>query len=123
MPAQGAAPVTPGNRARWDWPIALPLLGLLGTLLGMIATFQAFMQGGDYATATALSAGMYQALISTAGSLALAIPAHLAYHFLGGRVRAIVRDVEWAGNEIMKYLLTEYRAAAPGEEPVKPEAP
>ncbi len=29
MPAQGAAPVTPGNRARWDWPIALPLLGLL----------------------------------------------------------------------------------------------
>jgi biopolymer transport protein ExbB len=100
-----------------------PLVGLLGTLLGMIATFQAFMQGGDYATATALSAGMYQALISTAGSLALAIPAHLAYHFLGGRVRAIVRDVEWAGNEIMKYLLTDYRAAGPGGEPVKPEAP
>jgi len=100
-----------------------PLVGLLGTLLGMLATFQAFQQGGDYATAKALSTGMYQALISTAGSLALAIPAHLAYHFLGGRVRAIVRDVEWAGNEIMKYLLTEYRAAGSGEEPVKPEAP
>ncbi len=67
------------------------------------------MQGGSYATAGALSAGMWQALISTAGGLVVAIPGHLAYHFLSGRVRAILRDVEWAGNEIMKYLLVEYR--------------
>ena len=87
-----------------------PLVGLLGTLLGMIGTFQAFMQGGSYATATALAAGMWQALISTAGGLVVAIPGHLAHHFLSGRVRAIVRDVEWAGNEIMKYLLVEYRS-------------
>jgi biopolymer transport protein ExbB len=40
----------------------------------------------------------------------LAIPAHLALHFLNGRVRALVRDMEWSGNEIMKYLNTEYRA-------------
>jgi biopolymer transport protein ExbB len=39
----------------------------------------------------------------------LAIPAHLAHHFLNGRVRVIVRDVEWSGNEIMKYLVTEYQ--------------
>ena len=45
--------------------------------------------------------------------LMLAIPAHLAHHFLSGRVRAIVRDVEWAGNEIMRYLLTDYRGAGP----------
>ena len=86
-----------------------PLVGLLGTLLGMITTFHTFMQGGNYATANALATGMWQALISTAGSLIVAIPAHLTYHFLGGRVRAIVRDMEWAGNEIMKYLLVEYR--------------
>ena len=86
-----------------------PLVGLLGTLLGMIGTFQAFMQGGSYATAAALAGGMWQALISTAGGLVVAIPGHLAHHFLSGRVRAIVRDVEWAGNEIMKYLLVEYR--------------
>jgi len=86
-----------------------PLVGLLGTLLGMITTFHTFMQGGNYATANALATGMWQALISTAGSLIVAIPGHLTYHFLGGRVRAIVRDMEWAGNEIMKYLLVEYR--------------
>ena len=86
-----------------------PLVGLLGTLLGMIMTFYAFMQGGHYATADALAGGMWQALLVTAGSLFVAIPTHLAYHFLTGRVRALVRDVEWAGNEIMRYLLNEYR--------------
>jgi biopolymer transport protein ExbB len=90
-----------------------PLVGLLGTVLGMATTFRAFEQGGHYAMAGALSGGMWQALLATAGSLMLAIPAHLAYHFLSGRVRAIVRDVEWSANEIMKYLLTEYRGQTP----------
>ena len=88
-----------------------PLVGLLGTVLGMATTFQAFMQGGQYATAQALSAGMWQALITAGAALALAVPAHLAHHLLHGRVRAIVRDVEWAGNEIMRYLLIDYREA------------
>ena len=88
-----------------------PLVGLLGTVLGMITTFVAFQS--DYMKATALADGMWQALISTAGGLAIAIPAHLAYHFLTGRVRAIVRDMEWAGNEIMRYLLTDYRGVPP----------
>ncbi len=88
-----------------------PLVGLLGTLLGMIVTFRAFQH--DYETASALSAGMWQALLSTAASLMVGIPAHLAHHFLSGRVRAILRDVEWSGNEIMRYLLTEYRGQGP----------
>jgi len=87
-----------------------PLVGLLGTILGMVTTFVAFEK--DYMSASALAAGMWQALLSMAASLMLAIPAHLAHHFLTGRVRAIVRDVEWSGNEIMKYLLTEYREGA-----------
>jgi biopolymer transport protein ExbB len=87
-----------------------PLVGLLGTLLGMITTFHAFMQGGQYATAHALASGMWQALITTAASLMVAIPIHVACHFLNGRVRSLVRDVEWAANEIMQYLLNEYRS-------------
>jgi len=92
-----------------------PLVGLLGCTLGMISTFMAFEKGGNYAMAGALSAGMWQALLTAAASLMLAIPAHLAYHFISGRIRAIVRDIEWSGNEIMKYLLTEYRGVKPGE--------
>jgi biopolymer transport protein ExbB len=107
-----------------------PLIGLLGTLLGMITTFHAFMQGGQYATANALASGMWQALLTTAASLIIAIPIHLGYHFLNGRVRALVRDVEWSGNEIMQYLLTEYRNGGQAgnviqlpEPPVTPQAP
>jgi biopolymer transport protein ExbB len=92
-----------------------PLVGLLGTILGFMGAFAAFEKNGNYVTAAVLSGGMWQALLATAGGLVLAIPAHLAYHFLAGRVRAIVRDVEWGGNEIMKYLLTEYRDVKPGD--------
>lgn len=84
-----------------------PLIGLLGTLLGLATTFHAFER--DYATVSALSQGMWQALLCSIGALLLAIPAHLAHHFLTGRVRAVVRDIEWAGNEIMRYLLTDYQ--------------
>lgn len=106
-----------------------PLVGLLATLLGMITTFHAFMQGGQYATAQALANGMWQALVGTAGSLIVAIPAQLGWHFLNGRVRSLVRDVEWAGNEIMQYLLTEYQGrgladeAPAANEALKPNPP
>ena len=86
-----------------------PLAGLLGTLFGMIMTFHAFMQGAENATATALSNGLWQALVVAAASLMLAIPVHLAHHFLSGRVRALARDIEWAANEIMQYLVNEYQ--------------
>jgi biopolymer transport protein ExbB len=85
------------------------------------------MQGGQYATAHALASGMWQALLTTSASLIIAIPIHLGYHFLVGRVRALVRDVEWSGNEIMQYLLTEYRSGGQAgnviQLPEPPEAP
>jgi biopolymer transport protein ExbB len=100
---------------------AAPLVGLLGTIIGMIMTFLAFEH--DYATPSALSRGMWQALLAAAASLMLAIPANLAYHFISSRVRAIVRDVEWSGNEIMKYLVTEYRDSPPAEPAAPPPGP
>lgn len=86
-----------------------PLLGLLGALLGMIVTFWQFDKGGSYATSQVLAAGMWQALLTAAAGLAIAIPAHLGRHFLSGRVRALVHDMEWVANELMRYLLREYR--------------
>lgn len=90
-----------------------PLLGLLGTLLGMIETFWVFNQGGNYALAGALAGGMWQALLTAAAGLAVAIPAHLGRHFLTGRVRALVQDMEWTGNELMRYLLTKHGREGP----------
>lgn len=87
-----------------------PLLGLLGTVLGMIRAFHDFQQGGNYATPAALSGGMWEALIASAVGLAVAVPAHLAFHFLRGRVRALVHDMEWTGNEIIRFVLHDLRA-------------
>lgn len=89
-----------------------PLFGLLGTLLGMIGVFRLFNQGGSYATPEVLAGGMWQALLTAAAGLVVAIPAHLARHFLSGRVRALVQDMEWSGNELMRFLLRDYRPGA-----------
>jgi len=89
-----------------------PLFGLLGTLFGMIETFRQFNQGGNYATPVVLAGGMWEALLTAAAGLVVAIPAHLARHFLAGRVRALVQDMEWAGNELMRFLLRDYRPDA-----------
>ncbi|MFM9092228.1 MAG: MotA/TolQ/ExbB proton channel family protein, partial [Verrucomicrobiota bacterium] len=70
-----------------------PLVGILGTVLGMAGTFQAFEQGGNYAMAAGLSRGMWQALLATGGGLLVGIPALVAHHFLAARVRAITHDL------------------------------
>ena len=92
-----------------------PLFGLLGTLLGMIKTFWLFNQGGNYATPAVLAGGRWEALLTSAAGLVVAIPAHLGRHFLAGRVRALVQDMEWAGNELMRFLLRDYRKNGGGE--------
>ncbi|HTL52063.1 MAG TPA: MotA/TolQ/ExbB proton channel family protein [Planctomycetota bacterium] len=86
-----------------------PLFGLLGTLLGMIRTFWLFNQGGNYATSAALAGGMWEALLTAAAGLAVAIPAHVGRHFLTGRVRALVQDMEWVASELMRFLLRDQR--------------
>lgn len=101
-----------------------PLLGLLGTLLGMIKTFWLFQQSGNYATPSVLSGGMSEALLTAAAGLVVAVPVHLARHFLSGRVRALVNDMEWVGNELMRYLLREHRqGGAAASAPQKSVAP
>ncbi len=93
---------------------AAPALGLLGTVLGMISTLHQFEQQGSFAEGGALSAGFWQALLTTAAGLAIGVTARLAHHFLHGRVRALVHDMEWVGNDLLQFLLGERRRAAVG---------
>ncbi len=81
-----------------------PLLGLLGTVLGFIKTFD-YMQGqGVYAHLGDLSKGVWQALICAAAGLAVAIPAHAGYNYLVSRVNSIVLDMERAATEIVNVV-------------------
>ena len=86
-----------------------PLVGLLGTVLGLAQTFYNMEQGGNYSDATVLSNGMWQSLITTACGLAIAVLTYLGFHFLRGRVRALVRDMEWTGNELLKFIVSDLR--------------
>lgn len=70
-----------------------PLLGLLGTVTGIIKAFNAIQEGG-VGDPRALSGGIAEALITTAAGLIVAIPALFAYRYLRGKVDAIVVEME-----------------------------
>jgi biopolymer transport protein ExbB len=70
-----------------------PLLGLLGTVTGIIKAFNAIQEGG-VGDPRALSGGIAEALITTAAGLIVAIPALFAYRYLRGKVDTIVVEME-----------------------------
>jgi biopolymer transport protein ExbB len=70
-----------------------PLLGLLGTVMGMIRTFRAVTISG-IGDPSALAGGIAEALVCTAGGLIVAIPALVAYRYFRGKVDGLVVDLE-----------------------------
>lgn len=86
-----------------------PLMGLLGTVLGMLEVFTAFQQQAPLVPPGELGAGMLHALLSTAAGLAIAIPSYAGYNFLVGRVESITTDMERAAAEILAYLARQRR--------------
>jgi len=73
-----------------------PLLGLLGTVLGMIEAFRELSMAEGSANAALLAAGIWQALLTTAAGLIVAIPAALAAGLLGARVERAAQMAEAA---------------------------
>ncbi len=72
-----------------------PLLGLLGTIFGMIAAFQTVATSGEALGRTeVLAKGIYQAMITTAAGLMVAIPVLIAYHFFTAKIDHLVRDLD-----------------------------
>jgi len=70
-----------------------PLMGLLGTVLGMIRTFNAITTAG-IGNPASLAGGIAEALITTAAGLTVAIPALIGYKYLRGRVQQLVVKME-----------------------------
>jgi biopolymer transport protein ExbB len=71
-----------------------PLLGLLGTVAGMIKAFQAIENLGGKVDASVLAGGIWEAMLTTALGLGVAIPAMVAHNYLQGRVHATVADMK-----------------------------
>ncbi|PCJ08036.1 MAG: flagellar motor protein MotA [Rhodobacteraceae bacterium] len=77
-----------------------PLLGLLGTVLGMIAAFQALQEAGSKADPALLAGGIWEALLTTAAGMAVAIPASAALTWFESVISRIRRDVEDSSTRI-----------------------
>jgi len=100
-----------------------PLLGLLGTVYGMISAFQSASAMGA-GKADHLAKGIYEALVTTATGLTLAIPVVIVYEILCHRVDAIVDHMDDEAIEFLEY--TAYgegqKSAAPAPVPATPAA-
>ncbi|MCI0651883.1 MAG: MotA/TolQ/ExbB proton channel family protein [Planctomycetes bacterium] len=92
-----------------------PLIGILGTIWGMIQSFQGVELGlsqGIGVQSTIVAGGIWQALITTAAGLLVAIPAVLVHHYLQGRVDAISDQLERSVADLVRALIP-LRAQAP----------
>ena len=91
-----------------DIGMIAPLLGLLGTVFGIIHSFGAL--GADIGSAryVALSRGISEALVNTAAGLAIGIPAMIFYAFFRGRAQKLISELEAASTHVLALLSLQY---------------
>ncbi len=88
-----------------------PLLGFLGTVGGLLEAFSTLSNQSGYATATDLSKGILQSLVTTSAGMAVGTFAFVAYCYLSARVNSLIHDMERAGIEMVQLICDE----PPGE--------
>ena len=82
-----------------------PLLGLLGTVTGMIQVFGEIMIGGA-AIASPLAAGISSALLTTAAGLAVAIPAYVFHRYFSRRIEILILNLEQESSKLIESIYT-----------------
>ena len=80
-----------------------PLIGLLGTVLGLIDTFVPVTTSG-WASTTDLAKGIYKSLVTSAVGLAVAIPSYILYSYLAAALHSLMHDMERGGIEIVNLI-------------------
>ena len=81
-----------------------PMLGLLGTVLGMITTFNTIVRNASFIKPWDLAGGISQALVTTAAGLIVAIPTMAMYYYFRGRGTRMVTDLEELSEELVEKL-------------------
>ena len=109
-----------------------PLLGLLGTIYGMIGAFQATAAHTGPGKSEQLAEGIYMALVTTAAGLTLAVPTLIVYQVLASRIDGMVDEIDERAMEFVEYTMTAQpsdsgdaaaQAAAPGQQQTPAAAP
>ncbi len=81
-----------------------PLLGFLGTITGLIKAFMTWEQAGANITVNALALGIYQAMITTAAGLIVAIPFYLCYNYFISKIKYVSVDLNNYGLQLMEVI-------------------
>lgn len=90
-----------------------PLLGLLGTVVGMISAFNAIATSDAMGRPELLATGISQALLTTAAGLSIAIPALIVYLFFASRVDRLIMDIDGLGQELVPLVSAEEMGSRP----------
>ena len=88
-----------------------PMIGFLGTVMGMVQAFFNMAQAGNNIDITLLSGGIYTAMITTVGGLVVGILAYFAYNFLTSKVSGVVNKMEAATIEFLDAVQAKNDAA------------
>ena len=80
-----------------------PILGLLGTVTGMIKAFMTIQELQGQVDASVLAGGIWEALMTTAFGLAVAIPTQIAYHYFEGRVDDMADEIGDMAHNLLEY--------------------
>ncbi|MCB9446868.1 MAG: MotA/TolQ/ExbB proton channel family protein [Flavobacteriales bacterium] len=83
---------------------AAPMLGFLGTVIGMIRAFHNMATGGANIEVNALAGGIYEAMVTTAAGLTIGIVAYVGYNILVSRVEKMVNKMEARSIEFLDVL-------------------
>jgi len=82
----------------------LPMIGFLGTIIGLIISFQVWEELGAQISISVLAGGIYQAMITTAAGLLAAIPYYLLYHYLTARTQNTVFDFSKDTTQFVRWI-------------------
>lgn len=81
-----------------------PMLGLLGTVVGMVIAFQQMSDSAGYGRAAELAKGIYLALITTVEGLVVAIPCLAAYSFFNNRIATLISETTFVAEQVLHPL-------------------
>ena len=81
-----------------------PLVGMLGTVNGLMGTFMSMNQDKAFSSPAVMSGGVYESLVTTGLGLAVAVPVYLFYLFFYGRVKRMAHRIERCGIEMVNII-------------------
>mgnify|MGYP002623561611 FL=1 len=100
-----------------------PLLGLLGTVIGMIQAFNQIANSSGMGKAEELAVGIALALLTTAAGLVIAIPSLILYMYLAGRVDSLVLEMDELAQDVVEHICAESLTERADPRRTRPRSP